>query len=271
MAIDPYSSLIKPTGSGFKAQSCRVAAVNRTGSATSPSPARTAEAGSFQNLLRAVSNATELSAGNPNEKPAPLTEAQRIALSQRIKIQLTESLLRAFSDEPSEKTDHLSFTPNMFTLSPHTAISVAEASTTRHDPSENRTAASGYFDDMIAKAATTYAVDPDLIRGVIMAESAFDPLALSPKGAMGLMQLMPQTADELGVKDPYDPAANIMGGTRYLRRLMDRYQGDISLALAAYNWGMGNLETRGDRLPTETKNYVRKITEFFQEQKTTAV
>jgi soluble lytic murein transglycosylase-like protein len=78
------------------------------------------------------------------------------------------------------------------------------------------------------------------------------------------MQLMPTTAAELGVRDSFDPAQNIMGGTRYLRRLLDRYQGDRKLALAAYNWGMGNVENRLESMPRETRNYILKVESLYQ-------
>ena len=74
-----------------------------------------------------------------------------------------------------------------------------------------------------------------------------------------MMQLMPETAVELGVTNPFDPTQNIMGGTSYLRRLLDRYRGDVKLALAAYNWGMGNLEKRPEAMPRETKNFIAAV------------
>ncbi len=119
------------------------------------------------------------------------------------------------------------------------------------------------FESIIEEAAEKNGVDPSLVQAVIQAESSGNPTAVSSAGAQGLMQLMPATAKELGVKDPFDPAENVMAGTRYLRRLMDRYQGNTRLALAAYNWGMGNLENRPHNLPKETKDYIAKVENYY--------
>jgi len=109
--------------------------------------------------------------------------------------------------------------------------------------------------------AETHAINPALVRAVIQAESAWNTRAVSPKGALGLMQLMPETATELGVVDPFDPAQNIQAGVRYLKRLLDRYDGNAELALAAYNAGPGAVEKYGGKIPPyrETRDYVRKI------------
>jgi len=120
-------------------------------------------------------------------------------------------------------------------------------------------AASPELNSIIEKAADRYGVDPLLVRCVIRAESAFRPQSTSPKGAMGLMQLMPATARDLGVTNAYDPEQNVLAGTRYLKSLLDRYSGDVPRALAAYNWGMGNVDRRPDRLPSETREYVAGI------------
>ena len=116
------------------------------------------------------------------------------------------------------------------------------------------------FDDIVVAHARRHALRPELVRAVIQVESGYNPLATSPKGAMGLMQLMPATARELGVRNAYDPEDNIRGGTAYLRRLLDKYDGNEELALAAYNAGAGAVDRYGHVPPyRETRDYVRKV------------
>jgi soluble lytic murein transglycosylase-like protein len=121
--------------------------------------------------------------------------------------------------------------------------------------------AAGY-DDLIEAHASANALSPDFVRAVIQAESAFNPFARSPKGAMGLMQLMPQTAAVYRVLDAYNPAENIRAGVAYLKSLMMRYDNDVSLALAAYNAGPNAVEKYGRKVPPykETRKYVARIT-----------
>jgi soluble lytic murein transglycosylase-like protein len=117
------------------------------------------------------------------------------------------------------------------------------------------------FDDLIAEHANRQALSPDFVRAVIQAESAFNPRARSPKGAMGLMQLMPSTAAEYQVLNAYDPEENIRAGVAYLKSLMTRFGDDVSLALAAYNAGPGAVEKYGRTVPPykETRDYVTRI------------
>jgi soluble lytic murein transglycosylase-like protein len=117
------------------------------------------------------------------------------------------------------------------------------------------------YEESISEHARRQGVAVDLVRAVIQVESAFNPVALSNKGAMGLMQLMPATAQELGVQNPFDPDQNIRGGVTYLKQLLNRYDQKVELALAAYNAGIGNVEKYGAVPPfKETRNYVDKIT-----------
>ncbi len=118
-----------------------------------------------------------------------------------------------------------------------------------------------HIDDLIQQHAKAQGLSPTLVRAVVQAESGFNPSAISPKGALGLMQLMPVTARELGVDNPFHPEQNIRGGVTYLRRLLDLYNQDLTLALAAYNAGPASVDRYGDVPPyQETKDYVRKIT-----------
>lgn len=117
---------------------------------------------------------------------------------------------------------------------------------------------------VIQPAATKYALDPNLVAAVIWAESSGDPDAVSSKGARGLMQLMPETARELGVREVLDPHENVEGGTRYLRQLLDAHEGDLSLALAAYNAGPEAVRRYGGIPPyQETRGYVDKVLEVY--------
>ncbi len=117
-----------------------------------------------------------------------------------------------------------------------------------------------HIENLIQNMCSKYGVDPSLVRAVISAESGYNRMAVSPKGAMGLMQLMPGTASSLGVFDPFDPQQNIEGGVRYLSSLLDRFGGNVTLALAAYNAGPGCIEKYGAVPPyQETGTYVKKV------------
>jgi soluble lytic murein transglycosylase-like protein len=117
------------------------------------------------------------------------------------------------------------------------------------------------YDSIIEEASIRFRVDSALIRSVMQTESAFDALAVSRAGAMGLMQLMPAVAVELGVDDPFDPRQNVMAGTKYLRQLLTQYRGSLPLVLAGYNAGTAVVDQYGGVPPfPETQNYVKRVT-----------
>jgi soluble lytic murein transglycosylase-like protein len=117
---------------------------------------------------------------------------------------------------------------------------------------------------LIHQVSTEHGVDPRLIDALVRVESDYDPMAVSRRGAMGLMQLMPETAKRLNVEDPFDPADNVRGGVKELSRLVDRYSGNLQLALAAYNAGEGAVSKyRGVPPYAETRSYVSKILSLY--------
>lgn len=224
-----------------------------------------------------------------SERAAPSTEAGRSQL-QAVKLliqmeilNMNTSLLKAFSPALSESGDGedpmgglssgLETWMNILNQIQGESADQQQAATDALPPgppekgpvpSGNRLAHHN-FDAIIEEAAAFHGVDPNLVRAVVKTESAFQPEAVSSAGAMGLMQLMPGTAEYLGVKDPFDPVQNVNGGVRYLRELLDRYSWDLDRALAAYNWGPGNLDRSTGSLPQETRNYIRRVNAFFDE------
>ncbi|MDD2467430.1 MAG: lytic transglycosylase domain-containing protein [Desulfobulbus sp.] len=130
-------------------------------------------------------------------------------------------------------------------------------------PRSTRESTPQTINTFIQAAATEHGIDPLLIKAIIKAESNFDPAAVSPKEAQGLMQLTPATARDLQVTDPFDPQENISGGAKYLRFLLDSYRWDVELSLAAYNAGPGNVKKAIPNIP-ETREYVAKVLGNYQ-------
>jgi soluble lytic murein transglycosylase-like protein len=127
--------------------------------------------------------------------------------------------------------------------------------------------ASNLYAPLVQKAAREHSLDRALLQAMIAAESGFDPHAVSRKGAVGLMQLMPETARRYGVRNPYDPADNIRGGAKYLRDLLQKFNNDLSLTLAAYNAGEDAIVQYGNRIPPyrETLDYVPRVLTLYRE------
>jgi soluble lytic murein transglycosylase-like protein len=143
----------------------------------------------------------------------------------------------------------------------HVVAGTAAIRTTRPADAAPTAQPDDAIETLVVEHATRHAIRPELVRAVIQVESGFNPRALSPKGAMGLMQLMPATARDLGVDNPWDPAQNIRGGTAYLRQLLNRFDNDERLALAAYNAGPGAVDRHGKNVPPyrETQDYVKRV------------
>ncbi len=150
--------------------------------------------------------------------------------------------------EPNEEVD------------PEPAPAASSSASGTRDPGASRT-----IEQMVAAAAFKYALPRSLVRAVARAESAFNPAAVSPKGAQGVMQLMPATSKSLGVQDAFDPGENIDAGARLLRQLLEKYQGRVAEALAAYNAGEGAVARHKGVPPYgETRGYIRKVVKDYE-------
>lgn len=147
-----------------------------------------------------------------------------------------------------------------------TSEALVEASSPPNTSSSPPLNSDNWLDGVVARASRRYGVEVGLIRAVIKAESNFNPNAVSHAGAQGLMQLMPATARGLGVTNSFDPEQNVMAGTRFLKELLDRYDGNVDKALAAYNWGPGNVDRKPHLLPRETREYLVKVKQYYAQQ-----
>jgi soluble lytic murein transglycosylase-like protein len=181
----------------------------------------------------------------------------------------------SFVDVPTSEIDHFEAAPG---LPAAAAVSAASGTARVSSPNAVQNAKPGTLsfparpvadlNQVVNDASGRYRLDPDLVTSVIKAESAFNAHAVSPKGAQGLMQLMPGTASQLGVPNAFDPQANVEGGTKYLRELLERYNFDLVKALAAYNAGPERVERFGGVPPYyETRVYVARIVKDFNKKK----
>lgn len=199
-------------------------------------------------------------ASSPGQAEAVAEQAEAVLEMARLK--LWQGLFVG-DDEQAGATDllaALAWQPSI-EPQPHTGQTV-DSLYTKLQPSlmENGKNNRSEIEQLIEWAAETVSLAPELIRSVVSVESDFQPTAVSTAGAQGLMQLMPATAEELGVKDSFDPQQNLLAGSRYLKQLLDKYDGDLDHALAAYNWGQGNVDRKGlEQMPQETRDYLAKV------------
>ncbi|MFD2705052.1 lytic transglycosylase domain-containing protein [Salibacterium lacus] len=209
-------------------------------------------------LLQALGQMNTLSGGNKNQSPSAPSSIFSSFQSYLEQEMTGSSSVPSSLDASTSRSSGLFLNPedrSRYNAAANTAVPVNHtASSTASTP------VSGDYDSMIQNSAERHNIDPDLVRAVIQQESSFDSNARSHAGAMGLMQLMPGTANYLNVSDPYNPAQNIEGGTKYLRQMLDKYDGDKSLALAAYNAGPGNVDQHNGIPPfSETQSYVPSV------------
>lgn len=193
---------------------------------------------------------------------------QRLAIAAAFAIGLIGGPARAdiYAFTDADGVPHFSNVPidSRYTLLIETPADPASPAAPAGD--QRLLARSGEYDSIIEHAAQKHAVEPSLLRAVIAVESGFDSRAVSPKGAMGLMQLMPQTAKRYGAANAFDPAQNVNAGAKYLGDLIKRYGRDLELVLAAYNAGEDAVERSGRRIPAfkETALYVPKVLRVYK-------
>jgi soluble lytic murein transglycosylase-like protein len=224
-----------------------------------------------------------------DESSASSASGKARELAQSLTLQMLQSSIALAGDSPSESSASSGMTPfsstnallqayraNLSSGGDQAPPSPALPLSQLHEMTESAPVAAspevqasqphtdaGWLDPIISRASRKYGVDVGLIKAVIKAESNFNPQAVSPAGARGLMQLMPATARSLGVSDSFDPEQNVMGGTRFLKDMLKRYDGNVDAALAAYNWGPGNVDKRPDRLPRETRDYLVRVKQLY--------
>lgn len=205
---------------------------------------------------------TALKAASNQVKPGA-TAQSAMALAAALRLELLRSVTTFGDNGDNEESPDLGALEQALSSQANIVASRPAATAVPAAPAAYRQ--NNSIPAIIARASQRYQVAPELIRAVIHAESGFNPQAVSPAGAQGLMQLMPATAADLGVHDPFNAEQNVMGGTRYLRQLLDKYHGHLDSALAAYNWGPGHVDQQSAPLPQETRNYIKRIRGYLSD------
>ena len=237
--------------------------------------AHTSESTTFHRLLTSLGNRQ---ATNRHSQPTGLRASDYLSNPVRVKCRYTYRISPTASGKTAENAGNspakVKSPPNEDSVRKKIGKSqkkyspVPQTDATAPSPDQPNLIEAMVIEKNIHAAARKYDLSPELLRGVIRAESNFEVRAVSHAGAQGLMQLMPDTARELGVDDPFDIDQNIDGGARYLRKMLDKFGGDIKLALAAYNAGPGAVEKYGGQIPPyrETEQYVNRVLRFSKLQ-----
>jgi len=244
------SEAVKQQGRGFAEKLDKALGSNESVAPSANDKARElAESLTLQMLHSSLTLAGNLPSDNAApSSAAPYSSASALLQAYRTNIPSEgEQALPAPVTTPSQLQEFVNDVPNV-------------TSKVQKSPSS---ADATWLDPIISKASRKYGVDVGLIKAVIKAESNFNPQAVSHAGARGLMQLMPATARSLGVTDSFDAEQNVMGGTCFLKDMLQRYGGNVDSALAAYNWGPGNVDKRPDHLPRETREYLVRVKQLY--------
>ncbi len=198
----------------------------------------------------------------------PATAEQALIQLKITQLQMMQGLFSAVDDDEQEPSSPFNMIADpSFSLLDHRKGQLIDRYRQNLEPLHQQpgTVSRDRIEGIIDRVAHRIKLAPELIRAVVTVESAYNPTAVSHAGAQGLMQLMPATAADLGVKNSFDPVENIGAGSRYLSHLLDKYDGDLDHALAAYNWGQGNVDRHGlDNMPAETRNYLVKVKQLLQ-------
>lgn len=180
-------------------------------------------------------------------------------------VKQSDGSIKFTTKKPASGNDYKIYTSKTSTFSTYKSSRASYSISPKRFAAYRKNYKHNHYDELIEQAAVRYGLSNGLIKAVIHVESAFNPFAVSPKGAQGLMQIMPFNAKKFGMKNPFSPKENIFAGSKFLSKLVDKYAGNVSLALAAYNAGEGAVEKYNGIPPyTETINYVKKVLKFKQ-------
>jgi soluble lytic murein transglycosylase-like protein len=210
--------------------------------------------------MKQVTPDPQTSFGDFFEKADAYANRDKPSLSEYLASSRIGSTMRDFGESLGRESGAVNALVREGIQRPTEEATVVKAVPRSKPPKTQATRTRRYNEAHIKGAAEAHKIDPHLLAAVAAVESSWDPKAKGTSGEIGLMQLMPETAKELGVTDPEDPSQSLLGGARYIAKLLKRNNGDIEMALTEYNWGMGNMKKNGfSQRPKSTREYVKKV------------